>query len=196
LIKKKVSMEEIISTFSSHISENYASSEEFRDNLDYLLKEKRSRLGKDSYQDSLEKNIVFLDELVSGVEHFLNRLLSGEAGMKIENLENALKEIEEEGKRRVQNRNEIFEKDERREFKELKELKKKGGDVYIEKLQFHYRYWMTLRIFFFEFLNVVVAIGEKYELPRIDDGEFRQILNHLELTANYYIGNVEVEDGK
>lgn len=194
--KKKVSVEEILSTFSSHISENYASGEKFRENLDYLLQEKRNRLDKDNYRSSLEKNIVFLDELVSGVEHFLSRLLSGEVRMKIENLENALKEIEEEGRRRVQNRKEIFREDERREFRELKELKKKGGDIYIDKLQFHYRYWMTLRIFFFEFLNVVVSIGEKYELPRIDAAEFRQILNHLELTANYYIGNVEVEDGK
>ncbi len=194
--KRRVNVEEIIATFSSHISDNYTSSDKFRENLDYLLEEKRKKLDRDAYIDSLERNILFLDELVSGVEHFLNRLLSGEVKMKRENLEGALKDLEEEGRSKVKSRNQIFGEGDRREFRGLRELKEKGGEEYLEKLEFHYRFWMALRIFFFEFLNVVVAVGEEYELPDIASGQFRQILNHLEVTAGYYIGNVEVEEGR
>ena len=76
---KTVTIDEIIATFSSHIEKHYPSPKDFRRNFNLLLKGKRERADEGGYAVSLEKNIVFLRDLVADAEALVERLL-GPAG--------------------------------------------------------------------------------------------------------------------
>ena len=78
--RKRATLEEIIATFSNHVSRNYPSPADFRRNFDILLWGKRDRDGADGYAGTLEKNIVYLDGVIDEALSLAGRFLgAGEA---------------------------------------------------------------------------------------------------------------------
>lgn len=194
--RKTVSFEEILSTFSTHVRETLRSPVNYRENLEVLLGEKKERMDVAAYIESLERNVVYLDELVCRAEELLDRLLKKRpAGLGDEAaLTAAVQEIEENVRTEVEElREDIFSSRGSDEFKELRGLRKQGGEAYIERIEFHYGYLMTLRILFFEFLGVLAAVNSRYDLPETGEREYKQIETHVELTAHFYMGNIDVE---
>jgi hypothetical protein len=198
---KPATIEEVLSTFSSHLAENYPSADVFRRNFDLLLKGKRERPDAAEYPLSLERNIVFLNDLVTEAEAFVERILSAETdgGAKEEDLSRALDAVEKKAhEANARRHREAFVDGSAPDFRELREDRAAGGKPYQDKLEFNYRYLMTLRVFLFEFISVLAAIREGYfvagETPEI----LAKIRDHLELTVHYYLGNVAVagEEGE
>ena len=44
----------------------------------------------------------------------------------------------------------------------------------------------------FEFIGVMAAVREEYEIERVDEAAFELINSNIEMTANYYLGNISV----
>ncbi len=195
--EKTVAVDEILATFSSHITKSYPSPEGFRKNFNLLLKGKRERLNEEQYAASLEKNIVFLNELVSGGEALIAKLLDSPA----EDSDSGVVLVDELNKleRRAQMRTagahrDAFVEGKRDDFKDLLEERKAGGAAYVERLEFNYRYLMTLRIFLYEFLSVLNAVRSEYHVSKLASQGLQRVRNHIEVTAHYYLGNVAVMD--
>jgi hypothetical protein len=190
----RITIEEVLATFSNHVSKHYPNVKNFRRNFNMLLKGKRDRLDQGQYELSLEKNIVFLNDLVAGGERFLERLLAGEKSVSSgEDVASALAALEAKAHEGTTDRHrEAFIDGKDPEFEELVEARAKGGSAYMEKLEFHYRYLMMLRIFLFEFISVLAAVLAQYMLAKGGRGAVQKARSHLELTAHYYLGNVEV----
>jgi len=192
---KQATIEDVLATFSSHLAKNYPSPEGFRRNFDLLLKGKRERPGSAGYAVSLERNIVFLNDLVAEAEILVGRILPPESGegAKAEDilpeLDLAEKKAHEANARRHR---EAFVDGSSAEFRELREERAAGEKPYIDKLEFNYRYLMTLRIFLFEFISVLAAIRENYSVAGGTPEILGKIRDHLELTVHYYLGNVAV----
>jgi len=75
--ERHVTVEEILATYSNHITKSYPSPEEFKERLGLLLTHKKDRMGDDEYATSLEMNIIFLHGLVFEGEALLDVLLGG-----------------------------------------------------------------------------------------------------------------------
>jgi len=197
---KPATIEEVLSTFSSHLAKNYPSPDDFRRNFDLLLKGKRERPGAAEYPVSLERNIVFLNDLVAEAEAFVERILAAETGggTKEEDISPALDAIEKKAhETNTRRHREAFVDGSAEDFRELREDRVAGEKPYLDKLEFNYRYLMTLRIFLFEFISVLAAIRAGYSIAGGTPEILAKIRNHLELTVHYYLGNVAVggEDG-
>jgi hypothetical protein len=197
--RKTVTIDEIIATFSSHVSESYPSPKDFRRNFSLLLKGKRERADGGGYPVSLEKNIVFLVDLVAEGERLVERLLrpappdEPDAESIAARLE-AMEKTSHERTARIHR--EAFVEGTAAGFEELRGDRTAGGSAYVEKLEFNYRYLMTLRIFLFEFISVLAAVRSEYSISGAGREAERKIRDHLELTAHYYLGNVAVgEEG-
>jgi hypothetical protein len=192
---KPATIEEVLATFSSHLAKNYPSAEVFRRNFDLLLKGKRERPGAADYPASLERNIVFLNDLVAEAEALVERILSGEAGegTKEENISTTLDAIEKKAhETNTRKHREAFVDGSAADFRELREDRAAGGKPYLDKLEFNYRYLMTVRIFLFEFISVLAAIRAGYSIAGGTPEILAKIRNHIELTVHYYLGNVAV----
>jgi hypothetical protein len=192
---KPATIEEVLATFSSHLAKNYPSADVFRRNFELLLKGKRERPGAAEYPVSLERNIVFLNDLVAEAEAFVERILAGEIGGGAieEDVSPALDAIEKKAHETNSSRHrEAFVDGSAAEFRELREDRAAGEKLYLDKLEFNYRYLMTLRIFLFEFISVLAAIRAGYSITGGTSENVAKIRNHLELTVHYYLGNVAV----
>jgi len=192
---KRATIEELLATFSSHLAESYPSRDGFRRNFDLLLSKKRERPGASGYPESLERNIVFLNDLVTEAESFAGRLLAGEAGegTKESDIVPALEAIEKRShERTAQRHREAFVDGVSEDFQELREDRAAGGKLYVDKLEFNYRYLMTYRIFLFEFISVLAAIRAEYALAGEAGEIMAKVRGHLEITVHYYLGNVAV----
>jgi hypothetical protein len=193
--RQSVGVQEIIATFSEHLAKNYPPPKDFRRNFDLLLRGKRDRGAKGEYAASLEKNIVFLGELVAGAEALVERLLgraddAEEAGAGIAA---TLEKMEERAHEHTSRRHrEAFVDGMSDEFAELRGERAAGESAYLDKLEFNYRYLMTLRIFLFEFLSVLAAIREEHAVAGAAVESARAVRRNIELTAHYYLGNVAV----
>jgi hypothetical protein len=197
--EKSAGIEEILATFSSHITKSYPSPESFRKNFDLLLGGKRGRLSEADYGASLEKNIVYLNELVGEAEALVGKLLdsSGEGPAGAVVIADELNKLEHRAHERTASAHRAaFIEGEGAEFKELFEEKKTGGPAYLDKLEFNYRYLMTLRIFLFEFLTVLAAIRSEYRIAKAAPLALQRVRNHIEVTAHYYLGNVAVAEAE
>jgi hypothetical protein len=195
--QQDVTLDEVLATFSLHISKEYPSAQDFRRNFNLLLKGKRERGGERGYAISLEKNIAFLNDLVADAEVFMETLLTtglDESEGNDLNARLAALEKQAHGKTAQRHRS-AFVDGNVPEFKEFFEQRKMPGGGYLEKLEFHYRYLMTLRIFLFEFISVLAAIRPRYSIPHVETATLRKIRGHIELTAHYYLGNVAVGEG-
>ncbi len=194
---KPATIEEVLSTFSSHIAKYYPSADVFRRNFDLLLKGKRERPDEAQYPLSLERNIVFLNDLVAEAEAFVGRILAAESdgGAKEEDLSAVLDAVEKKAhEANARRHREAFVDGSAEEFRELREDRAAGGKPYLDKLEFNYRYLMTLRVFLFEFISVLAAIRAGYSIAGETSEILAKIRNHLELTVHYYLGNVAVAE--
>jgi hypothetical protein len=195
--KKRADIDDLLATFSSFIKESYPEGGLFRDNLHALLAAKKERLSLEAYIDSLERNIVFLQELIMEGEVFLDEVLEtmneGEcalddgAGPPLDAMEKRVKESVQGAAH-----TEILAGEGEGAPGGLALLKKEDPAGYLEKLEFNYSYLMTLRMLLFEFFNVVAEIRKEYAVDRIDEAAPAHIMNHVEMTANYYLGNISV----
>ena len=191
--EKRAKLEEILVTFSSHISKSYPSPVEFQERLHLMLESKKEGKGGDAYTKSLETNIVFLHDLVTEGRALLDLLLNPEMEPR-KSLDEILEEMEEKVKVQTKKRYEaVFDHGEDEEFRELAEMKRGESDGYIEKLEFNYLYLMTLRILIFEFFNVLESIKAEYKLAKMKPDASKQVTDSLALTAHFYLGNVQVE---
>jgi hypothetical protein len=192
---KPATIEEVLATFSSHLAKNYPSADDFRRNFELLLKGKRERPGAAEYAVSLERNIVFLNDLAAEAEALVERILITEGGgdTKEEDISRALDAIENEAhETNARRHREAFVDGSEAEFRELIEQRAIGGKPYLDNLEFNYRYLMTVRIFLFEFISVLAAIRVSYSIPGGTTEILAKIRNHIELTVHYYLGNVVV----
>lgn len=193
--EKEATFEEILATYSQHVSGSYPAPGEFKERMEILLQNKRERTDEEEYIGSLETNVVFLHDLVTEGEVLLQKLLNPDTRAK-EKLDTILEKLE--GKVRSQTkrrRKALFEEGSDEAFIELARLKRAGSDEYKSKLEFNYIYLMTLRIFLFEFFNVLESIKDTYALADMDDKAPKMIMDSLGLTANYYLENVKVDEG-
>jgi len=191
--EKRARLEEMLTTFSSHISKSYPSPGEFQERLRLLLENKKDRTSDDAYTKSLETNIVFLHDLVTEARALLDLLLRPEGEPK-RNLDAILEEMEGHVRTQTKKRHAaIFDRGEDEEFRELAGMKREESTGYIEKLEFNYLYLMTLRILLFEFFNVLESIKAGYKLAKMKPDAAKQVTDSLALTAHFYMGNVEVE---
>jgi len=193
--KKSADIEALIATFSGHVSDNYPAPETYRENLASMLAAKKERMDAAGYTASLERNLVFLKDLVTEGEALLEYLLE-----RINGAEPTAKKITAalsalEGKVRAGTAvrvEKVFEESGEDDYRELAELR--GGDraAYLEKLEFNYRYFMTYRMLLFEFIGVMAAVREEYEITGADEAAFGLIQGNIDMTANYYLGNISV----
>jgi hypothetical protein len=191
--EKRATLEEILATFSSHVSKSYPSPEEFQERLHLMLDNKKEGKSGEVYAGSLENNIVFLHDLVTEGQALLDILLRPDRTPK-KGLDSILEEME--GKVRAQTKKRhraVFERGEDEEFRELAEMRRGKSPEYIEKLEFNYLYLMTLRILLFEFFNVLESIRAGYELADMKQAASKEVIDSLALTAHFYLGNVQVE---
>jgi hypothetical protein len=196
--RMSVTIDEIIATFSSHVSKHYPSPMDFRGNFNLLLKGKRERTEEGEYSVSLEKNIVFLNSLVAEGETFIERFLEAESGDELGggSVSAALESMEKRAHEKTARlHGEAFDEGGPGQFEELRADRAAGGATYVDKLEFNYRYLMTVRIFMFEFVSVLAAVRSQYSIAR-EENAAGKIKSHLELTAHYYLGNVVVDGEK
>lgn len=193
--KKIADIDDVLATFSAHIKENYPSPEQFRENLRSLLEAKQERLEESDYAASLEKNIIFLHDLAIEGEALLEIVLGtinepssldAGAGPLLDEMEKEVRATTPERHRSV------FVEGGSGEFSQLLQLRAEGGKRYMEKLEFDYFYLMTLRMLLFEFFNVLETISREYHIDRIDPAAPSHVTGHIEMTANYYLGNISV----
>jgi hypothetical protein len=195
---KRIGIEEVLATFSSHISNQYQSPGDMRSMLDALLERKRRRMGGDEYKKSLEKNLVFLNDIALEGEAFLDLLTKpGGLEMSENKLHSVLGEMEQKVRSRTDERHgEIFSGSEDGDFKELRRLRESDEKAYIERMEFDYRYLMTFKILLFDFFNVLLRVGSEYEIAPDALTDRKRIMNHIELTVHYFLGNIKIEEEK
>ena len=190
--EKLATLEEILATFSSHVSKNYPSPEEFQERLRLLLENKKEGKEGETYAGSLETNVVFLHDLVTEGRALLELLLRPDKSLK-RNLEAILDEME--GRVRAQTRKRhaaVFDRGEDEEFRELAAMRREKSSDYLEKLEFNYLYLMTLRILLFEFMSVLQSIKAEYRLAEMGSSASKEVTDSLALTAHFYLGNVKL----
>jgi len=193
--KKKADIESLIATFSAHVSENYPPPGVYRENLTSLLAAKKERMEVDGYIASLERNLVFLKDLVTEgealLEYLLERVNSGEPSA--EKITAALGALEEKVRGGTAGRVEkVLGEGAEEDFRELTSLRGKDRDEYIAKLEFNYMYFMAFRMLLFEFFGVLAAVREEYEIESVDEAALGLIQSNIEMTANFYLGNISV----
>jgi hypothetical protein len=194
--KKRVTIDEILVTYSSHVSHNYPSPGEFQRNIDGILAGKRKRFQGEDFIGSLETNVVYLRDLITEGEAFLDVLLGTKKSKDMDHtrIDSLLEEMEVKVRGQSERRrNEAFFGGSDGEFAELMDLKKSDKSAYGKRLEFTYRYLMAFKLFLFEFFNVVGSIVSRYAISRATAGSVRAVINHIELTVNYYIGTIGVE---
>lgn len=190
---RKATLDDIIAVFSAHVEKNYPAPSDFRSNFDTLLESKREKIRSASYAASLEKNIVFLSMLIDSAMALIECLLDPNREIGKDNLQALVEELEKKAHDATNERHKrAFVNCEDREFAPLVKLRAGGEASYIEKLEFDYKYLMTLRLFLFEFASVISAVREEYDLASSDPSAIEKIKSQLSLTANYYLGNIAV----
>ncbi|MBN1884181.1 MAG: hypothetical protein JW876_01495 [Candidatus Krumholzibacteriota bacterium] len=185
-------IDEVIATFSGHVAEHYPAPELFRKNLDAMIRDKAERAGQDGYLEALERNVVFLHDVIVEGEALLDELIEGQR--RNERIEELLGGVERRAREAAPGRLNALDADTGdEEFAELRESRREGPGAWRDRLEFEYRHLMALRIFLFEFFNVLGAVLGSYELDGAGTGGGRRVMMHLEITAHYYLGNVTVD---
>ncbi len=192
--RKRATLDEIVATFSDHISKSYPSPADFRSNFDILLWGKRDRCDARDYAVYLEKNIVYLGILVEEALGLAGRLLDPAEPLDETGLPAALDSIEKTARASTGKRHErAFVERGDPALRDLAEGREEGSG-YVEKLEFNYRYLMTLRLFIFEFISVLAAVRVECDVAPAEPGDIPRIRDQIGVIANYYIGNVSVSE--
>lgn len=190
-------MNDLLATYSAHVSRSYPSPGQFSENLARVLAAKRERFAGEEYIASLEKNVVFLHDLIVEGEAALDVLFDPKKSISMNSsrVNSLLLEMEKRVRgRSEQRRNETFGEEGDGDFAELVELRRTDVSAYLEKLESTYRHLMIFKVLLFEFFNVMGPVMSRYPVARTTEETRRQVLNHIELTANYYLGTIAVED--
>lgn len=193
--KKKADIEALLATFSAHVTENYPTPEVYRENLTSMLAAKKERMESGEYLASLERNLVFLKDLVTEGEALLEYLLEriNNPEPSADKIITALGALEEKVKSGTAGRVEqVLGESDEDDFRELTELRGKDQEAYTGKLEFNYIYFMAFRMLLFEFFGVLAAVRAEYEITNADEAAFGLIQSNIEMTANYYLGNISV----
>lgn len=193
--KKKADIEALIATFSTHVSDNYPAPQVYQENLTSMLAAKKERMESGEYLASLEKNLVFLKDLVTEGEALLEYLLEriNNAEPTAEKINAALGALEEKVRGGTAGRIEqVLGESDEDDFRELTALRGKDQEAYTEKLEFNYIYFMAFRMLLFEFFGVLAAVRDEYEIMRVDEAAIGLIQSNIEMTTNYYLGNISV----
>jgi len=193
--RKKADIQALIATFSSHVSENYPAPEVYRENLTSMLAAKKERMESVAYVASLEKNLVFLKDLVTEGEALLEYLLEriNVQGLTAEKINAALGALEDKVRSGTSGRVEkVLGDSDEDDFAELTALRGKDQEAYTEKLEFNYIYFMAFRMLLFEFFGVMAAIRDEYEITGVDEAAMGLIQGNIEMTTNYYLGNISI----
>lgn len=196
--KKRITFDDILATYSSHVSRNYPSPDDFQRNFDGILSGKRKRFRGDDFTVSLERNVVYLHDLITEGEALLDVLLDTKKSRDLDHarIDSLLAEMESRVREQSeQRRDEAFIGGSDVEFTDLKNLKESDRSAYGKRLEFTYRYLMAFKLFLFEFFNVLGSIVSQYAVSRATSGDVHAIINHIELTVNYYLGTIGVEGG-
>ena len=193
--KEKADIESLIATFSAHVSENYPEPKVYRENLMSMLEAKKERMETGEYVASLEKNLVFLKDLVTEgealLEYLLERINNDEP--TADKINAALGALEDKVRSGTGGRVEkVLGESDEDDFKELTALRGKDQEAYTEKLEFNYIYFMAYRMLLFEFFGVMAAVKAEYEVARVDEAAIGLIQSNIDMTANYYLGNISV----
>ena len=193
--KEKADIEALIATFSAHVSENYPEPKVYRENLMSMLEAKKERMETGEYVASLEKNLVFLKDLVTEgealLEYLLERINNDEP--TADKINAALGALEDKVRSGTGGRVEkVLGESDEDDFKELTALRGKDQEAYTEKLEFNYIYFMAYRMLLFEFFGVMAAVKAEYEVTRVDEAAIGLIQSNIDMTANYYLGNISV----
>lgn len=193
--KKGADIEAVMATYSAHVSETYPAPERFRENLARMLEAKKERLTPEAYLDSLERNLVFLVDLVTEGEAYLELVLGrvNDPSLTCEQIAGTISEME----RRVRastarRRPELLGPQGTGALAALAALRGGDGAAYLERLEFNYIYYMAMRLLLFEFFNILAAVREEYSVERVDEAAFGHVRAHVEVTVNYYLGNISV----
>jgi len=197
--RRKASVESLVATFSAHVRENFPPPGKFRPNLDRMLESKKDRLDPVAYVESLEKNRVYLRDLVERGEAYLRSLLdrANERDPTAADIAARIERIQREARDSTARSREEMLSGEAGPGEELARLRREDRDSYVERLEFDYTYMMSVRMFLFEFFNVLAAVRNEYEIEGVDESSFDLVRNSIEMTANLYLGNVMVgEAGK
>jgi len=195
--KANIRAEEIIATFSSHIREQYSSVEEFRKELSKLLESKKKKFSEDDYILSIERNLVYFNNLVTGVEAFIDEVLKNPklSGKLLKDSEKTLSELEKAVERRTEEEHKkVFIECEDPSIAALLAVKEENKREYLERIEFEYRYLFTFKLFLFEFISVLKAVREKYSFPADIFGYREIIMQSVEFLTNFYIGNVKLDE--
>jgi len=197
--KKTVDLRQVLVTFSQNLEAKYRSPEALKTSLRRLMDSKKSRNSEDEYHISLEKNIVFLKYFVEEgkalVELMLSnlgddeRFLEADPGLLLSEIEERLRKEAGASHRK------IFLDREDDEFADLAAHRKRSGGHYSKKLEFYYEYLMTLRNFMVDFMNVLFAVQREYVIENAGELSAGDVWSHIEMMANYYIGNIRVGEG-
>lgn len=193
--KKKADIEALIATFSTHVNDNYPAPQVYQENLTSMLAAKKERMEDREYLASLEKNLVFLKDLVTEGEALLEYLLEriNNEEPTAEKVNAALGALEEKVRGGTAGRIErVLGESDEDDFRELTALRGKDQEAYTEKLEFNYIYFMAFRMLLFEFFGVLAAVRDEYEIMRVDEAAIGLIQSNIEMTTNYYLGNISV----
>ena len=192
-------MDELLATYMSHLSEKYKIPHEFSMKLEVLLTEKRNRAGPEEYVNTLEKNIVFFSDLIIEGEALLDIFLrpkKSRGSNEDIDLNELLSEMDRKVRARTDERHrKIFDGKGGEEFTELVKLKKSGDPSFVEKLEFNYKYLMTLKILLFEFLSVLDSVSSQYEIDPGEGGAGKRIIDSVKMAANFYVDNIDITSG-
>jgi len=195
--KSRTDVERVLATFSTHRKQKHSMPGKFMNNIEEILDSKRKRQKKESYLRSLEKNVVFLhyftEEAKAVLELMLRRVNDGEKFIRFDpGL--TLSEIEERVREEIKNAKKEISQTER--FSEILKKEAAAGKNYVERLEFNYSYLMAVRSFTVDFINIIYALQKDYYVEGINSSTSEDILRYINMTANYYIGNVRVENGE
>ncbi|MDZ7859149.1 MAG: hypothetical protein U5O15_00535 [Candidatus Krumholzibacteriota bacterium] len=193
--KSRTDVERVLATFSTHMEQKHSTPDKFIENIEGLLDLKRKREGED-YLRSLEKNVVYLhyfvEEAKAVLELMLRRVNDDEKFIRVDpGL--TLSEIEERVREEITNEKKEISQIER--FSEILKKESGAGKSYAERLEFNYSYLMAARSFTVDFINIIYALQKDYYVEGINSSTRENILRYIDMTANYYIGNVRVENG-
>lgn len=193
MARPQATLDEILATFSGHLARSYPTPEDFRCNFDILLFGKRDRTDAEGYRLSLEKNVVYLSVLLDEALDLAERMLDPDSPSDEKALPGIIQGIEKKARGATAARHKrAFVEGSDPAFDELHAGREAKG--YLEKLEFNYRYLMTLRVFFVEFVSVLAAVRSGYDLAPPPPDARRRVRNQIEIMAHYYLGNVTVKE--
>ena len=189
--KDSIKMEQLLATFTSQLKQRYDSPSSFSEKMDKLLRSKREKHGDRGYRVAIEKNLVFLyffvEELKSILEIMMDRVNDDSEFLKIDpGL--TIMEIEKQLRDQTERKHlEIFGDGDGSFLPGIPG--NNGGKSYTRKLEFHYSYLMAARSFSVDFINILYAAQQEY---RIEKPSFNQAWNYIDMSVNYYIGNIQI----